>query len=255
MTSQSLHPQVKEILDQIPAHTNCPFCDVVSRINWKGMENIAKNQAAVCEHCRDAPDMISFLHDLVTVHKKGKQPFDKTNFVKWCRIAAMYLDSKKSDFTEHVHGLASCAHGSIRSKPMGQNHTMITCCNKKDFEHGSCDTAQQVIKIIHNHEGKHDTIFEEHLGKMAQAIVLTEKHKIEHGFCQDSKIVEGQEYSVTLPNCSKKLNFHTHVSGIMHPSDFDFITANIQHATAECVGTSEGVACFEPSTRHKIWHS
>jgi hypothetical protein len=50
------------------------------------MGAIAQAKAASCPYCDDAPEAVSFLHDLINV-KIGKPLHDPENFAKWLMIA------------------------------------------------------------------------------------------------------------------------------------------------------------------------
>ncbi len=278
MKTVQIHPQVQEILDKVTG-AECPFCAVMGRINWKQMEQIALNQAAACEHCRDAPELVSFLHDFVTVHKKHGKPYDKNNFEKYCRIIAELVPgitsksdvfthiegpgpvqhTHKSDFKERQISPGQCDPDSFRTRKMGDEHSVVLCCPKGSWMDGKCITAQKVQTIIHQHpKTKSDVIrssVEEHLPKMLESIILTDVYDVEHGFCGPGEIVRGQETDLTLPYCGKKIHFHTHNSGAMYPSKTDFRSSSEQNAIAECVGTHEGIACFHPKTEKQIYKS
>jgi len=333
MTEQ-LHPLVQRELDNVSG-ADCPFCAVMGRINWKIMHQVAINQAAACEHCKDAPEMVSFLHDLVTIYKKKGKPFDKNNFEKWSSIASELLTDNqkmdhgkildtifliqdqlksisldlhrkgegsiydepgikkllgrflnslfalkapkneiathgtvitpgehhthKSDFRERQADPSKCAEGSFRTRSMGDNHEVILCCPDGHWNGKKCSKTQILQSIIHKHgKSKQDPMheyIERDLGKMITAILETDQHDMEHGFCGNSGIIKGKETDLMLPYCPEKLHFHTHNSGIAHPSHTDFRSSSAQNAIAECIGTHDGIACFHPHTQEKIYKS
>jgi hypothetical protein len=100
---------------------------------------------------------------------------------------------------------------------------------------------------------------EDLLELMRMQIEDTSRTGKEHGFTLcgngDVEIAErGSRNHIGLRKCpGLTILFHTHPCGTPHPSEMDYNAAkDVDSLLATCVGTSEGVRCYNPRTRKLV---